>query len=322
MSMTALDQIIAFNEQLVLVAATGLPIDLDQDGVGQAVEETTSQFAARMGLRVARGESVRQAIDNDIEISPRYRQALISLLTTGDTAVALEVASGSACSERNLKRNVGQWLFQTAILVVLTLIAFLFTLNFTSPKLEAFYDEMWLEKSRTLDGLVTIRHGLPIALPVIAIGFGLGWIAWTRYGNRLRWARIPGGTKYAQMEKNAVTAGQLAGLMEHGISPSESLAVCGFANPVADTDVPPERMTVESLPPLLRWAITGTSHSESRSAVLRHIAGMYRQKADRFATRWRYVVPAILTAAVGGIVVLLYALALFLPWVGFLETLS
>ncbi|MFG0261477.1 MAG: hypothetical protein ACF788_03715, partial [Novipirellula sp. JB048] len=261
MSNSPLDQIIAFNERLGLVAATGLPIDLEEDGAGQTVEETTSQFAARLGLRVARGESVRQAIDDDTEISPRYRQALISLLTTGETAVALEVASGSAAAERNLKRNVGQWLFQSAIVVVLTLIAFLFTLNYTSPRLEAFYDQMWLEKSRTLEGMITIRHWLPIALPVAAIVCGVGWIAWRRYGNRLRWARIPGGTKHAKMEKQATIAGQLAELLEHGVSTSESLAVCGIAEPVADpladSGEAAKRISMESLPPLLRWAIGG-----------------------------------------------------------------
>ncbi|WP_442505191.1 hypothetical protein SH528x_003968 [Novipirellula sp. SH528] len=319
--MTEFDKIVEFNEQLVLVAKTGLPIDIRNDDDRQSIEQAISQLGARVGVRVAKGDSVQVAIEQDALISLRYRQALLSLLRTGDTAVALEVASGKAQSERRLKSNVSQWLFQTAIVVVLTLAAFIFTISYTNPKIKSVYEDLSLEQGATFSWLEIVRDWLPAWLPMLVLLFVVGAFLWKRYGERLHWSSIPGGTGYANAVKSSQTAEQMAGLLEQGIPMSESMSICGIG---ASTDAGGTLSLRDGnqLSPLLRWAVTVNIDEHERGDVLRFVAGSYRNKAERLATVWRYLVPSIATALIGGVIVLIYALSIFVPWIHFLEAFT
>ncbi len=319
--MTEFDKIVEFNEQLVLVAKTGLPIDIRKDDDHQSIEQAISQLDARVGVRVARGDSVQVAIEQDALISSRYRQTLLSLLRTGDTAVALEVASGKAQSEHRLKSNVSQWMFQTAIVVVLTLVAFIFTIFFTNPKIESIYDDLSLEQGATVSLLEIVRNWLPAWLPMLAVLFLVGVFLWKRYGERLHWSSIPGGTGYANAVKSSETAEQMAGLLEQGVPMSESMSICGIGASTAanGTFLLSDQ---NQMSPLLSWAVTVNIDEHDRGDVLRFVARSYRNKAERLATVWRYLVPSIATALIGGVIVLIYALSIFVPWIHFLKAIT
>ena len=157
--MTEFDQIVDFNEQLVLIADSGLPVAIHSEGTPQSVDKTVSQLNARIGVRVARGDTVQAAIAEDPAISPQYRQSLLTLLRTGDSAAALDAATAAARSQRVLKRNVSQWLFQLAIIVLLALVAFVFTLSFTTPQFESFYQDMGIQEGSVLLLLEVLQIG-------------------------------------------------------------------------------------------------------------------------------------------------------------------
>ncbi|EMI21898.1 type II secretion system F domain protein [Rhodopirellula maiorica SM1] len=319
--MNEFDQIVDFNEQLVVIASTGMPIAIARSGSRQSVKETTSQLHARIGVRVARGDSIRAAIEDDSEISPQYRQSLLLLLRTGDTAAALDAATAMARSQRMLKRNISQWLFQTTIVVFLALMAFVFTLSFTTPQLESFYQDMGIQEGSVLSLLEALRESMGVWLAGLLILGIIGWWFWRRYRDHVDWSAIPGGKGYRRAVTNSELAEQMATLYDQGVSMPDSLVICGIRTGAEPTNkTKPGTGVVPA--PLLQWAIGGGVDEQSRSEVLRFIAAMYRQKAERLATVWRFLVPSIATAVVGGIIVLLYALSLFLPWIHFLKVLT
>ncbi|GAA4453431.1 hypothetical protein [Novipirellula rosea] len=319
--MTEFDQIVDFNEQLVLIADSGLPVAIHSEGTPQSVDKTVSQLNARIGVRVARGDTVQAAIAEDPAISPQYRQSLLTLLRTGDSAAALDAATAAARSQRVLKRNVSQWLFQLAIIVLLALVAFVFTLSFTTPQFESFYRDMGIQEGSVLLLLEVLRDWMAVWLTVLLILGAIGWLGWRAYRDRLDWAAVPGGKGYRRAIKNSELAEQMAGLIEQGIPLSDALVICGVHNTAESTE---DRATAARFDaaPLLRWAFDEGVDDPSRGEVLRFVAAMYRQKAERLAAVWRFLVPSIATAVVGGIIVLLYALSLFLPWVHFLGVLA
>ncbi|GAA5510365.1 hypothetical protein [Novipirellula caenicola] len=319
--MTEFDQIVEFNEQLVSIADSGLPVAIHSEATPQSVDETVSQLNARIGVRVARGDTVQAAIAEDAAISPQYRQSLLTLLRTGDSAAALDAATAAARSQRVLKRNVSQWLFQLSILVVLALLAFVFTLSFTTPQLESFYQDMGIQEGSALSLVETLRDWMAVWLPVLLILVAIGYIAWRAFGDHLQWSAVPGGKGYRRAIKNSQLAEQMAGLIQRGIPLSDALVICDVHTPAESSADTAAEDGVDAAP-LLRWALGEGVDEPSRGEVLRFVAAMYRQKAERSAAVWRFLVPSIATAVVGGIIVLIYALSLFLPWVHFLGVLA
>ncbi|WP_372717536.1 hypothetical protein [Novipirellula sp.] len=319
--MTEFDQIVEFNEQLVSIADSGLPVAIHSEATPQSVDETVSQLNARIGVRVARGDTVQTAIAEDAAISPQYRQSLLTLLRTGDSVAALDAATAAARSQRMLKRNVSQWMFQLSIIIVLALLAFVFTLTFTTPQFEAFYHDMGIQEGSALTLLEVLRDWMAVWLTVLLILGAIGWLGWRAYRDRLHWPAIPGGKGYRYAIKNSQLAEQIAGLIERGIPLSDALVICDV-HTAAESTVDTAAEDRVDAAPLLRWALGQDVEEPSRGEVLRFVAAMYRQKAERLATVWRFLVPSIATAVVGGIIVLIYALSLFLPWVHFLGVLA
>jgi type II secretory pathway component PulF len=75
-------------------------------------------------------------------------------------------------------------------------------------------------------------------------------------------------------------------------------------------------------PPFLRWAIWHSETSIGRGHALQIAARMYRESADRRAERLQTLAPVVTVVLVGGSVVLLYGLTLFVPVVEMLRALA
>ena len=76
------------------------------------------------------------------------------------------------------------------------------------------------------------------------------------------------------------------------------------------------------IPPLLRWLIATGGNQATFAAALRDAADTYRRRAIRRADWLRLYLPMLLTLGIGGTVVVLYALSLFVPWTSMLYQLT
>jgi type II secretory pathway component PulF len=66
-------------------------------------------------------------------------------------------------------------------------------------------------------------------------------------------------------------------------------------------------------PPLLAWLLTGGAPEAQLLSALEHLARAYRHEALRLAHWLSVYLPLVLTVALGGTVVLVYALAVLAP---------
>jgi type II secretory pathway component PulF len=66
-------------------------------------------------------------------------------------------------------------------------------------------------------------------------------------------------------------------------------------------------------PPLLAWLLTGGASESQLASALEHLARAYRHEVQRLAQWLSVYLPLLLTAAIGGTVVLVYALAVLGP---------
>jgi type II secretory pathway component PulF len=129
----------------------------------------------------------------------------------------------------------------------------------------------------------------------------------------------------------------LAGHLEAGVPLPEGLrmaaaawennaleqAALAHAAALASGQTPNEHSPfAAALPPLLRWAIWHADEHVDKAWALRMAAGAYRESAERRVGRLQILAPIVACVLIGGGVVLLYALALFVPVVQMLHGLA
>lgn len=107
-------------------------------------------------------------------------------------------------------------------------------------------------------------------------------------------------------------------------TPADSIPPVAKPGDAAPDDATPHAVaaTQPELPPLIDWALTRSSDPAAQAADLQFASEVYRRAADQRVDRWRRCAPAVIGGMLGGIVVLAYGLAVFVPVIRLLETLS
>ena len=192
--------------------------------------------------------------------------------------------------------------------------------------------------------VTTLRRTLPywVAIPPIGLVLLLAWTRWTsarpaRSGRTVRIPWLPGMAKVVREQRSARFATSLAGFLEAEAPLHESLRMAAvvweneaFEQGTLALSASLERGQFPSndtpfalaLPPLLRWAIWHPDDTVGRTRALRMAAGVYREAAQRRVQRLHVTAPIVTCVVIGGGVVLLYALALFVPVAQLLQGLA
>ena len=79
---------------------------------------------------------------------------------------------------------------------------------------------------------------------------------------------------------------------------------------------------MSAFPPLLRWLLPAASQKTILVPALKHAAEMYNRRAEHQADLLRIFTPVVLTLCISGVITLLYALTLFMPYTTMLEALA
>jgi type II secretory pathway component PulF len=324
MSDVSLQQVSAFNRELIALAETGFPLDIGIDEPTEQVSARLEKVNSLLAMRVGRGQSIQQAVEEEPELPRRYRMALRTWLRCDDPTIALNEIATPADARLQFRRNVGQTMLYPLILMSLAYFAFLYLCNVTAPKIEAIYIQLSQTPSSSLSAITAARNLMPIWGPLLPLLLVLALICWRLLSSRWSWTWVPGSSRYFSARRNAHLAQQLATLLESGSSLEESLSLVGpLANASSDAGIAAEgNRSTESLPPLLRWALSGDSGGEPMPRVLRFVAQTYRQNAERQQTIWRVVAPTIAGLLLGGMFVLGYGLSLFVPVIQLLKDIS
>jgi len=305
---TELDRILAFNEQLLSLSRAGLPVDIGGATDAESIEATIAKINANLTLAIARGQSPQQAIGDAEAMPPRYRLAILSLLHRDHSTVAFDYLTTQARAQRELVFDVSRWFYQLGVLCLIALLGFTYLIFRVTPKIASVFNDLGLGFDSSIRfsnyARETYWTWLPLLLVIILVGT---WV-WRRYSARLPWSSLPGGKRYQTAQSNAEVADRLATLVEQDVSVDEAMVL--------------SHTNLAALPPLLKWAAVGDLEGESRSDAFQMVAGSYRNKATSLARIWRVIVPTVMTALVGGVIVFAYALTVFLPWLSFLTALS
>ncbi len=344
-----LDDLIALNDEMLALVRAGVPLGQGLADVGHDVRGSLARVTATLATRIERGESLPQALAASGGLFPPLYRAIVEAgIKSGRLPAALEMTSGMMRRLADLRRLV-------LLAMVYPLVVFfvgyglfmLFVVKILPTLLSASPARHPPAVVRTLAGLHNGVEWWGPILPTIVLTAAILWWLRSRQSLILQTggaARVfgwsPSFRKLLAESRAAGFADLLALLVEHQTPLSEAVVLsaeasgdprltlaakqlaadigAGIANPSGAE----EPRGLAEIPPLLRWLIATGGNQASFAAALRDAAETYRRRAIRRADWLRLYLPMLLTLGIGGTVVVLYALSLFVPWTSMLYELT
>ena len=335
MATPTLAQFIALNDQLVALIKAGVPIHLGLVQGGHGAVGAIETIGATVARRIGEGSSVVEALE-DRTIPPAYRSVAQLALRSGDLTTALTGAHRMAAALDDSWHTVRQSLVYPLVICCLAFAGIVLFCSFLVPTLDSMYQSMRIPEGSGLHVVKTLKSTLPYWIAIPPIGLLL-LVGWTRFsssptfasglaGRVLAW--LPGMSKTVFEHRCMNFSETLASLLDAGVSLPEGLRLAAsawddatleqgtrtLAASLERGEVPDDSSPFAAqLPPFLRWAIWHADDTVGRSRALRMASNTYRQSARRRIERLRVVVPNLACIVIGGVVTLLYGLALFVP---------
>jgi len=349
----SIDRLTALNDEVAALVRAGVPLDKGLTELGREMKGSQGSLAEWLGARLAAGASLEQLLQrDDTTFPPVWRAVVLAGLRSGNLAAALEGMAETGRQIVDLRRTIILALIYPVLLVVLGFLLFLLVVFHTIPAIaDAFHNLTSSSSSNLIVGLLWLRvhwmwwaPWLPLAVFAI-LGLWL-WRAWrlpttrpkVRYRRARRtwwgWRSMRGMLHDGQM---ATFSEVLALLHQHEVPLPDALVLAaeasGDATMARDTrefsaqlkagHVVQRRADLPaSLPPLLAWSVSNTTSPGNLTRTLLNSARAYRDRAEK-AARWAAIyMPIYMSVIIGGTIVLLLGLMLFVPFTQLLYALG
>jgi general secretion pathway protein F len=352
-----LDDLIALNDEMLALVRAGVPLGQGLAEVGHDVRGSLARTTATLAARLERGESLPQALAATGGLFPPLYRAIVEAgIKSGRLSAALETTSALMRRMADLRRLVLLAMVYPLIVFFVGYGLFmLFVLKILPTLLSASPTPHPPAIVRTLAGLHNGVEWWGPILPTIVLTAAILWWLRSRQALVLQSggaARVFGWTpsfrKLLAESRAASFADMLALLVEHQTPLGEAVVLAAEATgdprltlaakqlaadisagaapkgtvPFCSADSAKGDSPLAEIPPLLRWLIATGGSQATFAAALRDAADTYRRRAIRRADWLRLYLPMLLTLGIGGTVVVLYALSLFVPWTSMLYQLT
>ncbi len=353
-----LDQLLALNDEIAALSRAGIPLDKGLAALGQDVPGQVGQLANRLADRLRNGANLEEVLRRDeLGFPPVWRSVVLAGIRAGHLPAALEGLSHSIRRASEVRRSIAVSLIYPFIVVAIACVFLIFSLTKLVPALVSAYHELVSRPDPVLNQVEQVAqyaHFWGPWVPVALLVAMLVW--WYRSGRALR--VISGGNRSsgarflfgrrgsrrlfsiaeALRDGRMATFADLLRLMHvHRVPLPEALVLaadasgdstlsCGarqIATRLEAGEVLKSRNELPaSFPPLLGWSLLTGAGQEGIGRALAASAEMYRQRSERTVQWSATYLPIALTAVIGGAVVLLHTLLLFLPFTRMLYQLG
>lgn len=350
--MTTLKELLALNQQIVGLRRTGSPVTLGLPRSPSELEarlnQLTSELSSRAGADVSYADAndgsgnVQQGsvklqqrlLDSDSLPEP-YQQTVEVGIREGRLSAAFEGITESGQMADQLRRDT--WV-ALAYPILVTVIAFIFLGMLAAYSLHQFGTTHYVMRIPKADSTrfatsVSVFGWLWALVPVVffVLYFFVRWIAamipaGKSFRSYAKW--LPGYRRFDHDLRLANFADTILQLRRNGVPNSDAISlassVSGHKIPYAKSE---KGLSPGSVPPLLRWALfeADTSTDDAEAVELDSLAiaaDMYCERAVRRSHNLSRRLPVITCVAVGIVIVLTYALTVWLPFCNMLNELS
>jgi general secretion pathway protein F len=341
-----LDDLTALNDEIAALVRAGVPLESGLAELGGDMPGRLGQFAATLAERTARGESLAQAIGGDAgQLPPAYRAVVEAGVRAGRLPAALEAVAASVRRLSETQRTAVIAATYPLLVVLAAWCALVFFACVLAPQLAAAFVAFGVPAQRFFTTLAWAGQSawlwgpiVPLAIIVLLTAW---WWACTRtttieggWANRF-FGRVPWMGRMLRYSRTATFLEILTLLVENQTPLPEAVTLAAEASGDPPT-LQAGRQWAAALtsgqtlpvsgdrvfPPLIHWLLAAAGRDGALLPALRHAAAAYHRRAQQQSDLLRMFLPTILIVTVAGGATVLYALALFLPYVSMLYTLS
>ncbi len=342
------EDLIALNDEIAGMARAGLPLDQGLAALARDMGKgRLRQVTATLAADLRAGHTLPEALDRQGgRVPPFYASLVAAGMRTGRISDVLATLTVYARTLANLRSIVVDAIFYPSVVLVFGVILFGFLCFFVLPRFDVIFKEFGIRLPAITELALAIgRQPLQrLVIPILALVFGLIvlrlTLRFTERGRRL-WARwvyaLPIAGTLIRSARLAAFTDLLAILVDHEVPLPEAFRLAGEASsdPImagAARQVHEDLSHGMPLGEVLRgrglvseWVAWMTGLGERRGSLgksLHQVAEMYRQQVDMRAALLRTVLPPFLIICMAGLFVIFFVIAVMLPIIRLLETLS
>jgi general secretion pathway protein F len=353
----SLDDLVALNDEIAGLVRAGIPLEMGLASWSGDVSGSLGRAAARLSSSIERGRSLSDSLADERAQIPRVYSAIVRAgLKSGRLPAALEALATSARNLQEVRSAIGLAAIYPLVLVLVGYFLFLLLVVKVLPAILLVYEAhpprfwsavastgQWAEQTITIP--FTQAKIYVALLPPVAL---LLMVAWWRYRSRRAlvldagaagwWLNIVPAAGRALRDARAATWAEILGLLVEQQVPLHEAVVLAAectgnkrlvrssrelaASIEQGAMSPTNTRQFRGVPKLLVWITGAGARPQTLTAVSRHVADTYRRRTVREAQWLRDALPMWLVVGVGGLLVGLFGLMLFMPFSQLMETLS
>ncbi len=342
----SLAEFIAFNEQLAGLARAGVPLEAGLRDLAAESRGGLRSISVAVGERLEQGEPLDQVLAGQLKDWPAAYRGLIAVgLRTGHLADALQTVSGSARRIRGLRRAM---LVASVYPLILLAVALLGGLLFIVPLIHWFqqtYEYLFWPEGAAPKAVFQLTDLFTAYWWLFAVGAGLVAVWWWWSGG-LRSLRLagplglfPGARRIVRDCEEGTAALLLGSLVERGVPLGDGLTYT--ADSLSDRTLSQDLRVwageieagsgargVEKVGPettgvgVLRRIVAEAPDARRLAEALGRRAGVLQDRVRLQMERMTVWLPVFLGVGIGGLIVVIYALGVFVPLRLFLNDLT
>lgn len=306
MSESPAARLLTLNRQAIAILRLDIPLDF---GLGSDTEGQLREINDRLLLDMGRDVSADVLLERHA-FPERYQAIARMLLASDDPAPIFESIALQELESDLAKNPFRQAMMEPLVVMGLAYLGLIYLCSYTLPHIEAQYAQQGQEPAGATEFLIQLRDVMPywvIGFPVLFLATWLIGRKWSR-GFLLRF--FPGGKPYSRWLAAESQTKRLAALVGSHVDRETAISL-------AQTSTVPQI----PLPPIAE-NIMRDGDEQSQPRALKRLARFYQFLADDRRRTYFAKTPALIGLLIAGLVVLGYALAIFLPWIEILSNLS
>lgn len=342
------DQLGALNDEIAALIRAGVPLERGLVVASRDLRGRLGQVAKALSERLARGESLSQALEGEgRSIPPLYRAVVEAGAQAGRLPIALEGMAKYVRGYADARSAIGLALWYPILVVALAYSLFIGMSYLVFDRIAGTADILGVHAASPFQWLTGVGHSVAYWWPVGPIMLFLLFIAWIRSGLASRfqagswsWLWLFPWMRSLLASYETANFSELLGLLlEHRVPYPSALVLaaestgdarlCRGARQLAEglaRGEPAAKALGEvdrrAFLPMMRWVLATGQDQGSLVAALRNLAEVYRNRAKYQAEKLSVFLPTILMVVIGATATLIYGLALFVPLSNMLRELA
>jgi type II secretory pathway component PulF len=341
-----LDQLVALNDEIAALVRAGVPLDRGLRSLGEDLPGRLGQFARQLSERLARGESLTDALaDPTLHLPRMYRAVIEAGIAAGRLPAALESLAGSLRRLVETRRSVVLSLIYPLLLFMVAWGLFALSASMLVPVTYNSFNDLHFHDGDWFGPIARLGHSAKIWGPLgPVVVLVLAWLWWLAskgaamaQGVRATWVLgwIPGLGRMLRLSRTAVFVEVFKLLVENRVPLDRAAPLAAEA--AGDTKMheaadhfaaaiqrgePGLSTDMQGLPPLLSWLIAGGQRNDTLLPALQHAAEDYRRRVQYQAELSRVTLPIFITCTVSAAIVVAYTLVFLAPYFVLLRSLT